>query len=197
MNYLSKAKSSFKTKLNLFLFNCVINKVDFTFDNFQKFSIDEVLVYKYTTVYWQQSKDCDELGLNILEIESQINLLKQKHINLINDLEIDYIKVTFPKLFPKEDFEDLIKGKECHYCHITEDEIDQLGVNNKLNKKNFRGWHMEIDRLNSNYEYSWDNCVMACYWCNNAKTDEFTEPEFKIIGESITKIWENRLKDIH
>jgi hypothetical protein len=26
---------------------------------------------------------------------------------------------------------------------------------------------------------------MACYWCNNAKTDEFTAEEFKPIGEAI------------
>lgn len=34
---------------------------------------------------------------------------------------------------------------------------------------------------------------MACYWCNNAKTDEFTAEEFKEIGKEIRKIWDVRL----
>jgi hypothetical protein len=44
----------------------------------------------------------------------------------------------------------------------------------------------------SNYEYKPDNCVMAFYWCNNAKTDEFTEEEFKAVGKTIAGIWEKR-----
>jgi len=35
---------------------------------------------------------------------------------------------------------------------------------------------------------------MACYWCNNAKTDEFDGDEFKEIGEAIKKVWKKRLK---
>jgi hypothetical protein len=30
--------------------------------------------------------------------------------------------------------------------------------------------------------------------CNNAKTDEFTEKEFKQIGQAIKAVWEERLK---
>ena len=60
-------------------------------------------------------------------------------------------------------------------------------------EKNFRGWNLEIDRLNSNFEYKPDNCAMACYWCNNAKTDEFTEDEFMVIGEAIKNVWRERL----
>ena len=37
---------------------------------------------------------------------------------------------------------------------------------------------MEIDRIKANHEYLKDNVVLACYWCNNAKSDEFSEPEF-------------------
>jgi len=72
--------------------------------------------------------------------------------------------------------------------------INQLAINRKLYKKNERGWKLEIDRINSNLEYKPNNCVMACYWCNNAKTDEFTYEEFKEIGKEIRKVWETRLK---
>jgi 5-methylcytosine-specific restriction endonuclease McrA len=52
-------------------------------------------------------------------------------------------------------------------------------------KKNERGWNFEIDRKKPNLEYTTENCVAACYWCNNAKTDEFDDVEFKPIGELI------------
>jgi hypothetical protein len=39
---------------------------------------------------------------------------------------------------------------------------------------------IEIHRKNSNKEYTKDNCVISCYWCNNAKTDGFTYEE---VGE--------------
>ena len=52
---------------------------------------------------------------------------------------------------------------------------------------------LEIDRKRPNEEYTTDNSVLCCYWCNNAKTDEFCATEFKAIGEEIGKIWRKRL----
>lgn len=66
-----------------------------------------------------------------------------------------------------------------------------LGV---LNKKKDRGWKLEIDRLDSNFEYRPSNTVMCCYWCNNAKTDEFTRDEFMEIAKAIRNVWNNRLR---
>ena len=63
--------------------------------------------------------------------------------------------------------------------------IEELAQKGKLYKKNERGWNMEIDRKKPNLEYTTDNCVAACYWCNNAKTDEFDDEEFEPIGEQI------------
>jgi 5-methylcytosine-specific restriction endonuclease McrA len=77
---------------------------------------------------------------------------------------------------------------QCYYCEITIDEIIELINKRKIFKKNERGWKMEIDRKEPNQEYSDENCVPACYWCNNAKTDEFNAEEFKLIGEAIGKV---------
>jgi hypothetical protein len=55
---------------------------------------------------------------------------------------------------------------------------------------------LEIDRKNSNFEYSENNCVLACYWCNNAKTDEFTFEEFQIIGTTMRYVWQKRLSHL-
>ena len=42
--------------------------------------------------------------------------------------------------------------------------------------------------------YKADNCVYACYWCNNAKTNAFTDVEFKPIGKAISKQIKNILE---
>ena len=61
------------------------------------------------------------------------------------------------------------KEKRCRYCGITEKEITKL--------------------ISGNLE-------LCCYWCNNAKSDEFTSGEFKSIGREIGKVMKKRLKGI-
>ena len=86
--------------------------------------------------------------------------------------------------------------KVCYYCSLPETALtelhDQPGHINKRYPK--RGKSLEIDRKQSDLPYSViDNLVLACYWCNNAKTDTFTEAEFRQVGQSIKIIWETRL----
>jgi 5-methylcytosine-specific restriction endonuclease McrA len=91
------------------------------------------------------------------------------------------------------DFEKLTTSTECYHCEISVDEIHELKEKGKLRKKNEEGWTLEIDRLKPNFEYTADNCAVSCYWCNNAKTDEFSSEEFKSIGREIRKIFKRRL----
>jgi hypothetical protein len=51
-----------------------------------------------------------------------------------------------------------------------------------------RGFYLEVDRKESKGKYSPRNCVLACYPCNNAKSDIFTYDEFRKIGEMIGKV---------
>ncbi|MEV4887514.1 hypothetical protein MRBLMN1_006105 [Chitinophaga ginsengisegetis] len=85
--------------------------------------------------------------------------------------------------------------KKCHYCNITEDEIELLKDDKKIKTKRFitRGKTLEVDRINPFQPYEEGNLVLCCYWCNNAKTDEFSEEEFKKIGKVIRQIWDERL----
>ncbi len=111
------------------------------------------------------------------------------------------IRVLWRKKFKHVGFYDFEQWydnakKECHYCGITENKINILLENNRINTKRLktRGRRLEIERLNSNEPYdNLENLVYSCYWCNNAKSDEFSEKEFKKIGGLIKKIWENRL----
>ena len=83
--------------------------------------------------------------------------------------------------------------KKCFYCECTEEEL--LGFYNKIHsdangripsKRRTRGKSLEIERK-ADKEYTRENCILSCYWCNNAKSDVFSFDEFKPIGEAIGK----------
>jgi len=78
----------------------------------------------------------------------------------------------------------------CAYCGISMKLINDI----KLYTKRARGYSMEIDQKDPYGYYSDDNCVACCYWCNNAKTDEFSVKEFKEIARGINAVWNQRLK---
>ena len=85
--------------------------------------------------------------------------------------------------------------KKCYYCGITEAEIALLNNERPLTKR-ARGKKLEIDRKDPNLSYGdINNLVNSCYWCNNAKTDTFTESEFLEIGKAISVIWKKRLQN--
>lgn len=190
--YNAKAKDSFKTKLNLFLFSEVINNNSIGNSDFSKFKIDDILIKQYTTEFWQQPLKYELNGKEIDRIHEILTTWKNENTAQIKALENEYVK-DFKQVYPISDFAKLFEIKNCFYCGIAEDDIEKLGDIKKLNKKSLRGWSLEIERLNSNLEYTSQNCTLACYWCNNAKTDEFTPEEFKPIGKEIRKIWEDRI----
>ena len=70
--------------------------------------------------------------------------------------------------------------KECHYCKITQDELDELW-DEKLelisSKKFSKALH--IERLDPDKPYCKDNCRLACAVCNNAKSDLISESDFR------------------
>ncbi|HAO05923.1 MAG TPA: hypothetical protein DCQ50_02820 [Chryseobacterium sp.] len=195
--YLAKAKDSFRTKLNLYFFSKALNQDwdSLSLADFRNFKITPSLVDTYTTEYWQYKADFKIKGeLTNDFIYKEIAHKEIARIDFINEIRLDYINNHFREIFPEAEFDDLLHKTECAYCHITIEKIELLADNKQLHKKNYRGWSLEIDRLDSNLEYTKDNCVMACYWCNNAKTDEFTFDEFIKVGAEIRKIWDDRLK---
>lgn len=92
--------------------------------------------------------------------------------------------------------------KMCYYCKITEDDLKYISDNNKevlpSARSVTRGRNFEIDRKIDTKAYNEGNCCLACYWCNNAKSDCFTPEEFepigKAIGATIRKIIDNSKK---
>jgi 5-methylcytosine-specific restriction endonuclease McrA len=93
-----------------------------------------------------------------------------------------------------------VQVRKCFYCDITESDINKLITQNKITTKRLttRGRKLEIDRRSPNVKYDQiSNLVLCCYWCNNAKTDEFTDEEFKnFIAPGIKQIWKDRINKI-
>lgn len=113
---------------------------------------------------------------------------------------IDKLKANFSKrksagLNSFNDFEDFLdwysnQEKSCYYCGIKEEEVQEIvmrGIlkssrfpqNGKIGRGQSRGVWLEVDRLKPKENYSQRNCVLACYFCNNDKSDIFHGNDYK------------------
>ncbi|QQS52695.1 MAG: hypothetical protein IPM71_08165 [Bacteroidota bacterium] len=198
MSFRSKSTDSFNTRKRFFIFDCVLNNRNLIIeDDFIKFEITEQLVQLFTAEYYQiegnKTLKSHPSPLTINEIYARMKSIEEMQVAELKILEKKYFEEIFKSQFPENTFNELNKADHCYYCGLTMQDIELLADKNKLYKKNERGWHFEIDRKKPNLEYTVENCVAACYWCNNAKTDEFDDIEFKPIGEQIGSTLKNRL----
>lgn len=153
----------------------------------------------------------------------KLNILKLQYPNLKNSIKLWYRSERYKEIQDYKSFltnklkqmsldgEEIILNNEqlyayfiwwetspkiCYYCSLPESILEELHNQHGHINKRFpqRGKSLEIDRKQSELPYSnIQNLVLACYWCNNAKTDTFTEQEFQHVGQVIKRIWENRL----
>lgn len=80
---------------------------------------------------------------------------------------------------------------ECHYCRVPEVAIPFLGAKTQQGHALKR---LGIDRIDSSMGYSTNNMVLACYPCNKAKSNTFTEQQARdYLGPGISRIWLDRL----
>lgn len=147
---------------------------------------------KYETISKEMKVDRKELSKwwdELKEEREQLSAIRRLWRTKINSSgEIDESFESFRKWY-------LTTERQCHYCEITEEQINQLWKKDSNLTKRKRGKNLEIDRKKPNDSYEdTRNLVYSCYWCNNAKTDTFCEEEFLEIGKSIKKVWEKRLQ---
>ena len=120
------------------------------------------------------------------EERERLKPMRDLWIKKCGDISYDEFEAAYLKTKP-----------HCHYCGITTEQMDQLWKKDPKLTKRGRGRKLELERLEPNEKYSnLGNLVFSCYWCNNAKTDTFTEEEFKKVGAVIKGIWEERLKGV-
>jgi hypothetical protein len=85
--------------------------------------------------------------------------------------------------------------KHCHYCQIKEGEVQEIVMRGLLTSARFpkkglkargrnRGKWLEVDRKKPLGKYSAANCVLACYFCNNDKSDVFTDEQYQEFKEN-------------
>ncbi len=104
-------------------------------------------------------------------------------------------EMTFPVFYDWY----IAQKRSCGYCGITEAEIASLLAAGLLTTKRLatRGRRLELDRRRPDAAYDdLNNLTLACYWCNNAKTDTFTAEEFAEVGQVFAKIWQQRLAQL-
>ncbi|MBT7468882.1 MAG: hypothetical protein HN692_00575 [Candidatus Cloacimonetes bacterium] len=147
----------------------------------------------------------DNLTTNYKADYTEMKYIRKRN-KIMKDIKHKDFLTSFKKYFNEEIFplESFITkygmddyDRQCKYCKITESTITKLVKNGEINTKRIysRGRTMEIDQKEPNGGYTKDNIALACYWCNNAKTDEFNKKEFKKIGKAIRKVWERRLEE--
>lgn len=199
--YRELPERSFKTKLEVFLLDRLtrlshINGI--TPEEFNRFRITDQLAQQYSEAW--QLKETDEYIEGSMIIQ-QIDMLIDSWYNEENTLQLELLRqykaLFISEYFPFSEFETLFptdpKQRICHYCKISDHEVGQLRDRRKIYTKRPRGYFMEVDRIEPNKEYSKENCVLACYWCNNAKSDEFSLSEFsEHIGPGIQSVWKER-----
>ena len=199
--YNAVIERSFVTKVDVFLFNELRVKKDIkeiVESQFLDFLITAELAGLYENSWQMNDEDALE-GINIVEYDAKIESWYKGNIDLKRKLFVAYanhFKTTFPMSEFIEFYKEKVEERKCFYCGTTEAEILKLRGKGLIKTKRNRGKQMEIDRKNSNMEYSKQNIVLACYWCNNGKSDEFSMEEFKAVGKEIRKIWEVRLKQL-
>ena len=215
-SYNDKLIDSLATRIQLFLFwksfdGEVIKaeEIEKYIDEIEKFEITNDLANLYSNTYYQtelkkdQKITLDENGnkkeISIVSICN--NIPSKTKIKELFGANLKKLKDEYASIFNenfKSAYDDLMKEEKCTYCGIHIDQIKALGKNKKLNNKrsDTRGYTLEIDRKLPNLEYSKENCCIACYWCNNAKTDEFSPKEFEPIAEGIRKAWNKRLREL-
>lgn len=90
------------------------------------------------------------------------------------NFEIDRMHGRMKTYLPKEKRSEFVEWAKKVVVEITDETLSDL----RLALDDF-------DYLYLPAPYNANNCVFACYWCNNAKTDAFTDEEFMPIGKAI------------
>ena len=136
-----------------------------------------------------------EDGLDIREEIKRANQLFNNRVGKEEFIEFERLgKRKFYEWFEKQ-------PKKCAYCGIEEFKLQELfnSENGILKTKRGRGKVLELERRDSgSNQYSPDNCVLACYVCNNHKSDLISETEhLSYFAPSIKKYLDSKYSELN
>lgn len=96
----------------------------------------------------------------------------------------------FLEWFKNSNFE-----KGCHYCGTTNEksfelyQLQRTGKRHDATRGGKRSKRLELDRKDPSQPYdNLKNVVWCCYWCNNAKSNFFSQEEFEPIAKAIGEV---------
>lgn len=134
----------------------------------------------------------------------QYEKFQEKH-----DPGIQYVKSLFNSENRREGFKNIYvfykwyisQNKVCCYCGVKEEDLKKYfhKDNEQYQSARQRGKRLEIERVvtapKEKNVYSASNCKLACYICNNAKSDFISAKDFKSIAKGINTFWNEILKN--
>jgi hypothetical protein len=192
--YDSILKRSFDRMVSeLFLKLCYLkNTVDFDFTLLHKISVTEV-----STEMRNPMKELYQDMKSVRIFNKKITSWSEEYKEELKDAyklfpsAFNYILDQF--YFVKNFFGKNIQHRSCVYCGISELETDDLRAKGQILTKRYgRGITMEVDQIDPYMSYAKENIALSCYWCNNAKTDEYSFEEWMKVGKIFREIWEAR-----
>lgn len=191
---------AFKSYFDIFLIQCFLKEPSLSNVNrtaFESFHYDDQDFINYLKVYQLSSGEAPLAnGLMVKDLDSAIEKWMKEHEQDLKQYKNYFVenRLIDKKVFTAWYGEDSV-DRACEWCKITKNEIIELIEAGQINTKRLstRGRDMEVDRREPNKGYEEGNLALCCYWCNNAKTDEFSEEEFEPIGKSIGAAFRKRL----
>lgn len=124
---------------------------------------------KQLSDWWEEGK----------ELRSQIKRSNQTFNNKKENSDFDYFKSKGKRYF----FEWYNRQpRVCIYCGIEEYKLQKVFDKDfgNLRTKRGRGSSLELERRDTSSNlYNEENCALACYLCNNHKSDLITEDEHR------------------
>jgi 5-methylcytosine-specific restriction endonuclease McrA len=132
-------------------------------------------------------KSLDEFYQKELEInQNELNQLRT-NFKRFNDLYSRYFNEQRKELFesPEKFLEWYDKqGESCNYCGVTQPKLHKIvksrNGNLTLNQKTKRSkGTLEIEKLNPSQGYTYENSVLSCPFCNNAKSNLISENDWR------------------
>jgi len=132
-------------------------------------------------------KTLDAFYIRELRIDDD-QLIELKHkFRRFNDLYSKYFNEQRQGLFENPEAFLIWYDKQndkCNYCEITQSDLKRIVAirngNLTLNQKTKRSkGTLEIEKLDPNIEYTYENSVLACPFCNNAKSNLISEEDWR------------------
>lgn len=125
---------------------------------------------QYTTLTSELSKERAE----------EIKIIKRIRSLYHNKKKLPEFSGGFNEFYKWHQSQYAKQNGKCYYCGTDEKVIATLFEKKYQHRKRItRGKHLEIERRDAIKNiYNKDNCVLACYFCNNDKSDIFSEAEY-------------------